>query len=401
MGASCARCAAPHVARHGAGRRSDEQSAEQAAADGEAPLLGGRPVPVGGTDEHDDGRVHVEPGRDDHPDRPAGDLQRHSPGSAGAVEHRLPAVDDHGLPAGAGGVRGEPRPAGRHPGPGQDLQPGLRGVHGGLDPAVAGSLHRPACGAVADRLALPAGVRRLDALGELGRDPDRRLPAGAARLRPGREPDRDPRRAVHRADRRGAARGVGLAGGVLGERAGRHRGDLVGVLPAAGQRGAAPGTDRLVGQRHLRDRPERDPRRGHLRDPVLRRPHDGLVGPGGDRGARRRRGIAGRFRGDRAESRRAPVPAAPIQDQGVHGRQPHRVHRSARVRRPAVRADHLAAGHLAAVARLRLQPDAVLGRHLRAAADGRILHRRPPIGRPVRPVRGALVRFRRHARSSP
>jgi hypothetical protein len=128
----------------------------------------------------------------------------------------------------------------------------------------------------------------------------------------------------------GPARGVGLAGGVLGERPGRHRGDLVGVLPAAGQRGAASGADRLVGQRHLRDRPELDPRRGHLRDPVLRRPHDGLVEPGGDRRAGRRRGIAGRVRGDRAENRGAAVPVAPVQDQDVHGRHPHRVHRPAR-----------------------------------------------------------------------
>jgi hypothetical protein len=37
---------------------------------------------------------------------------------------------------------------------------------------------------IPDRLALPAGVRRLDARGELGRDLDRRVAARAARVRP-------------------------------------------------------------------------------------------------------------------------------------------------------------------------------------------------------------------------
>src|ERR1700722_11846531 len=89
-----AQCPVPWAARHGTGRRNDGQPAEQAAADGVAPTSGGRPVPVGGTDEHDDGRLHVEPGRLYRDHRAAGDLPRHPPGPAGSGEHRLPAVDD-------------------------------------------------------------------------------------------------------------------------------------------------------------------------------------------------------------------------------------------------------------------------------------------------------------------
>ena len=59
----------------------------------------------------------------------AGDLPRHPPRPAGAGQHRLPAVDDHGLPAGAGGAGGHARPARRHVRPGAHLQPRLRGLH--------------------------------------------------------------------------------------------------------------------------------------------------------------------------------------------------------------------------------------------------------------------------------
>ena len=41
------------------------------------------------------------------------------------------------------------------------------------------------------------------------------------------------------------------------------------------------GPDRLVGQRHLRRRPDHDPDRHHLRHPALRRPHHGLDQPAG------------------------------------------------------------------------------------------------------------------------
>ncbi len=75
-----------------------------------------------------------------------------------------------------------------------------------------------------------------------------------------------------------------------------------------------------------------------------------LAGVGAARGLRR----------DRAAGRRADVPARPVPDPGVRGRQRRRLHRVGRPRRPAVHADHLAAGHLAAAARLRLQLDTPL-----------------------------------------
>jgi MFS family permease len=52
--------------------------------------------------------------------------------------------------------------------------------------------------------------------------------------------------------------------------------------------------------------------------------------------------------------RRAHVPAQPVQDPGVHGGQPGGPAGVDRARRHPVHADHLAAGHLAAAARLHL-----------------------------------------------
>ena len=54
----------------------------------------------------------------------------------------------------------------------------------------------------------------------------------------------------------------------------------------------------------------------------------------------------------RAQDRRADVRAQLVPDQGVHGRQHRRPAHGHRPGRPAVHADHLAAGHLAALARL-------------------------------------------------
>ena len=99
--------------------------------------------------------------------------------------------------------------------------------------------------------------------------------------------------------------------------------------------------------------------------------------------------VAGRVRGDRAARRRSDVPAAAVQDPRVHVRDALDVPLSGGARRPDVHADHLAPGHLAAAARLRLQRHAVVCGDLHPPADVRDVDRRPDIGLPVRPVRGA------------
>ena len=63
-----------------------------------------------------------------------------------------------------------------------------------------------------------------------------------------------------------------------------------------------------------------------------------------------------------------------------------------------VHPDHLAAGHLAAPARLRLHRNAAVGGDLHAAADRRHAPRRADLRLPLRPLRRALVRDRRDAR---
>ena len=100
---------------------------------------GRRPLQVGRAVEHDRRRLHVRARRVDRHHRAARHLPRHPSRSAGARQRLLPAVDDHGIPAGAGRARGHPRPPRRHVRPGQDLQRGLRGVHRRLDPAVVRS----------------------------------------------------------------------------------------------------------------------------------------------------------------------------------------------------------------------------------------------------------------------
>ena len=123
-----------------------------------------------------------------------------------------------------------------------------------LGDAVLRPVRRAPRRAVADRLARASGHRRVDAGGELGGDPHRRLPAGAARIRTGLQPGGGAGGPVHRSGRRRASRGVGLARGVLGQRARRRVRHLVGLPQAArtGLVGTPPRADRLVGQCHLR-----------------------------------------------------------------------------------------------------------------------------------------------------
>ena len=91
------------------------------------------------------------------------------------------------------------------------------------------------------------------------------------------------------------------------------------------------------------------------------------------------------------------VPARAVPDPRVHGREHRHAARLARPRRADVHADHVAAGDLAAAARLQLLADAALGRHLHAAADRRLPDRRAGLGVPLRPLRRPAVRHRRHA----
>ena len=87
-----------------------------------------------------------------------------------------------------------------------------------------------------------------------------------------------------------------------------------------------------------------------------------------------------------------------VQDPGVRLRQPGRAAGVDRARRHPVHADHLAAGHLAAGARLQLRADAAVGRHLHAADDRWLPCVRAGVGHLVRQVRVARDRHLRHGR---
>ena len=206
------------------------------------------------------------------------------------------------------------------------------------------------------------------------------------------------RRIVHRTCSWGRARARGVAAGVPGVgavRAVRHR---VGLPEARGARDPQAREDRLVGQRDVRGRADRGARRNHLRDPALRRAQHGLDGAGRDRRACRRHRPAGGVRGDRAPRRVADVPARPVQDPGVQRRKRRDVPGGAVPRRADVHADPLAPGDLVAAARIQLQGHAAVGRHLHAAAVGRVPGRRADLRTAGRPLRRAAVRHRGHDR---
>ncbi len=85
---------------------------------------------------------------------------------------------------------------------------------------------------------------------------------------------------------------------------------------------------------------------------------------------------AGGVRGHREQRRAADVQPQPVPHQGLHRRQHRRAAGVDRPRRSAVHADHLAAGHLAATARLQLRGHAAVGRDLHAPVDRRLPDRR-------------------------
>jgi hypothetical protein len=90
---------------------------------------------------------------------------------------------------------------------------------------------------------------------------------------------------------------------------------------------------------------------------------------------------------DRSSHRGADVPPGVVPHPRVRRREPRRAARSDGTRRAPVHPDHLAAGDLAAGARLRLRPDAALGRYLHAAADPRAAPRRARLRLALRPLR--------------
>ena len=164
-------------------------------------------------------------------------------------------------------------------------------------------------GAVADRLADRAGRRRRVPDGQLQRDPHRRLPGASSAAW----------RSASTASRRSPARSSAWCiGGLLGA-VNWHLVFLVSVpfgvfgtvwaylkLRDTGERRAGP--DGLVGQHHVRRRPDRGAGRHHLRHPALRRPRHGLDQPvGAGLPARRRRRARGCSCVDRARGSPNPL----------------------------------------------------------------------------------------------
>ncbi len=108
--------------------------------------------------------------------------------------------------------------------------------------------------------------------------------------------------------------------------------------------------------------------------------------------------LLGVFVARRAGQRQPDVQAAALPHPRVHVRRALELPLGRRPRRADVHADHLAAGNLAARARLQLQPDAALRGPLHAAADDRLPRRRTDLGLPLRPARLADARDRRDDR---
>ena len=306
-------------------------------------------------------------------------------------------MDADGLPACQRGARRHARAVGRHRRPGPHLQRRPRRLHRVVGAARARPADPRSRRAVAHRLPRRPGCRRRDAHGQLDRHPHRRVPAGPTRRRSRHQHGRCARRAVHRTDRRWPAVRGELALDLLGERAPRCLRDRV-VLPEPPRdQQWQPGSHRLVGQPHLRRRADRRAGRHHLRHPALRRSRHGLDQPAGAHRAHRRQRGAGALPRHRVPRGAADVRPAAVPDPRVLGGQRRGLARRDLPRWPAVHADHLAAGHLAAAARLQLRRHPAVGRHLPAAADRRLPHLRAGCRLAVRPARRPRVRQRRTA----
>ena len=161
---------------------------------------------------------------------------------------------------------------------------------------------------------------------------------------------------------------------VRAHRALRHR---LGLPQAAGGARQRPRQHRLAGQHHLRPGPHR---RSWSASPTASSPTAGTPWGGRARSCSAAIGSAWPCWSPSASSRpgcRTRCSSLqPVQDPGLHRRQPLHPAGRHRAGRPHVHADHLAPGDLAAPARLRLRPDAAVGGHLHAAPDRRVPHRR-------------------------
>ena len=194
------------------------------------------------------------------------------------------------------------------------------------------------------------------------------FPANQRGMALGRQHGGRRRRLVPRpADRRLPLR-VALEGDLLGRRADRHPRHHLEHPVAEGTRRPHAGPARLGGHPDLRRRPDGAAHRHHLRHPALRRLDDRVDQPVGARVDRLRpavrwwRSASSNCASSRPDGRHPAVPLRVVR----HG-QPRRADVLDGPRRPAVHADHLAAGHLASVARLQLRVDAAVGGHLHAA----------------------------------
>ena len=199
--------------------------------------------------------------------------------------------------------------------------------------------------------------------------------------------DRRHRRLVHRADPRRHPGRLGLAPRVLGERAVRHLRHGLG-LPQA----AASWARRKPAKHRLARATSPSPSAWSPcspASPTASSPTAATRWAGRARGAGRAHRRHGRPRGVRLH--REPGVADPMFHLELFKIRPFTTGNIAgllavdRPRRPAVHADHLAAGHLAAAARLQLRVDAAVGRHLHAPADGRLprVGARSPAGSPT------------------
>ncbi len=197
----------------------------------------------------------------DRPHQPAGNLPRYWPASARSRQHEYPAVDDHGLHGGHLRAGGDLRPARRHVRAGQDLQSRLLDLHHRLDPAElpADRQHRRL---LSRRHARGAGDRRGHADGDVDGDPDRRVSAQGTRAGAGHQYHGCDRRPVHRPGAGRPACRHRLAAGVLHQHPGRRDRHDLGLCQPQGRRSRAQARQaRLVGQHHLRGRPDPDPHR--------------------------------------------------------------------------------------------------------------------------------------------